>query len=581
VRWARRVLEARGIAARFLRENLEQIGEALATRLDGNARPAVQAVLRAGIAACDERPGEVSPPGPEDELAAVRRLYLQAVLRGQRNAACGIVLESHRAGHPLLDIYIKILQPVQYEVGRLWEHDEITVAEEHMATAITQSVMAQLYPLLPPRQPRYGRIVLTGVEGELHQIGVHMVADVLEAHGWEVRFLGTNMPHASILRVIEEQRPDAVGISATMLFNLSKVRNLIEQIRTLPAPQPPRIVVGGAAFRAAPGAWREVGADACGFDLEQAIGILCGETGCSHEEIPAGLRLDPGFAEDAKLELHRELVSLNNELAVMARERGQALARAQRAEQEHERLLASERQARAEAEEANRRKDDILAMVSHDLRTPLSAIFGWARLLASGRLGAEETARALEAILRNAETQERLIEDLLDLARVKTGKLRLNPRPTDTAKVVDSILDTTRPAAEANGISLQRVVTDAAALRVLADPVRLEQALGNLVSNAVKFTPKGGYVEVRLGQEGDSVVIRVQDTGEGIEPALLPYIFDRFRQGKSAGPERTSGLGLGLAIARDLIELQGGTIEAASDGPGRGTTFTVKLHRLQ
>lgn len=275
VRWARRVLEARGIAAGFLRENLEQIGGALATRLDGPARPAVEAVVRAGLLACDESPGAAPPSGPEDELTAVRRLYLHAILHGQRHSARGIVLESHRAGHSLLDIYLKILQPAQYEVGRLWESNAITVAEEHMATAITQSVMALLYPLLPPPQPCHGRLVLTGVQGELHQVGAHMVADVLEAHGWEVRFLGTNMPHAGILRVIEEQRPDAVGISATMLSNLSRVRDLIEGIRALSAPQSYRIVVGGAAFRAAPGASREVGADACGLDLEQAIGILC------------------------------------------------------------------------------------------------------------------------------------------------------------------------------------------------------------------------------------------------------------------------------------------------------------------
>jgi methanogenic corrinoid protein MtbC1 len=278
VRWARRVLEARGIAARFLRENLEQIGEALASRLEP-ARPAVEAVVRAGLLACDEPSGPAAPRGPEDELATARRLYLQAILRGQRNAARGIVLESHRAGHPALDLYLKILQPAQYEVGRLWECNAISVAEEHMATAITQSVMAQLYPLLPQQQPHHGRLVLTGVQGELHQLGGHMVADVLEAHGWEVRFLGTNRPHASILRVVEEQRPDAVGISTTMLFNLPKVRDLIEAIRALPGPQPHRIVVGGAAFRAAPGAFREIGADACGLDLEEAIGIFCGDPG--------------------------------------------------------------------------------------------------------------------------------------------------------------------------------------------------------------------------------------------------------------------------------------------------------------
>lgn len=279
VRWARRVLEARGIEARFLRENLEQIGGALALRLDGDARPAVEEVVRTGLAACDEPAGGVPADEAEGALAAERRLYLQAVLRGQRDAATGIVVQSHKAGHSVLDLYLKILQPTQYEVGRLWERNTITVAEEHMATAITQSVMARLYPLVPQKeQPCRGRMVLTGVQGEMHQVGANMVADVVEIHGWEVRFLGTNLPQAGILRVIEEQRPDAVGISATMLFNLPRVRDLIEAVRAQPIPQP-RIIVGGAAFRTAAGAWREVGADACALDLEQAIELLCGENG--------------------------------------------------------------------------------------------------------------------------------------------------------------------------------------------------------------------------------------------------------------------------------------------------------------
>jgi methanogenic corrinoid protein MtbC1 len=212
-------------------------------------------------------------------LAAERRLYLQAVLRGHRDAALGIVVESHNAGHPVLDLYLKILQPAQYEIGRLWERNVITVAEEHMATAITQFVMARLYPLVPQKQqPCRGRMILTGVEGEMHQVGANMVADVVEIHGWEVCFLGTNLPQAGILRVVEEQRPDVVGISATMLFNLPRVRDLIEAVRALPIPRP-RIIVGGAAFRTAAGAWREVGADACGLNVEHAIELLCGESG--------------------------------------------------------------------------------------------------------------------------------------------------------------------------------------------------------------------------------------------------------------------------------------------------------------
>ena len=277
--------------------------------------------------------------------------------------------------------------------------------------------------------------------------------------------------------------------------------------------------------------------------------------------------------------LQSELLTLNKELAVMARERGQALARTQRVEQELERLLASERQARAEAEEANLRKDGILAMVSHDLRAPLSAILGWARLLASGQLDAEGVTRAVGVIQRNADTQARLIEDLLDVARAKAGKLRLEPRPIDPAEVVESIFEMEKPSAARRGVSLERAVAGGTAPLVLADPVRLGQALGNLVVNAVNFTPEGGRVEVRLEPDGDALAIRVHDTGVGIDSALLPHVFDRFRQGQPAGTAEASGLGLGLAIARDLIELQGGTIEAKSDGPGQGTTFTVRLPR--
>ena len=261
--------------------------------------------------------------------------------------------------------------------------------------------------------------------------------------------------------------------------------------------------------------------------------------------------------------LQGELLTLNRELAVMARERGQA--------------FASERQARAEAEEANRRKDEILAMVSHDLRAPLSAILGWARLLAGGQLDAEGVTRAVGAIQRNAGLQARLIEDLMDFARAKAGKLRLDPRPIDPAEVVESVLEMEKPNAAMRGVSLERAVAGGTARLVLADPERLGQALGNLVVNAVKFTPEGGRVEVRLEPDGNALAIRVQDTGVGIDSALLPHVFDRFRQGRPAGTAQAPGLGLGLAIARDLIELQGGTIEAASEGPGRGTTFTVRL----
>lgn len=296
---------------------------------------------------------------------------------------------------------------------------------------------------------------------------------------------------------------------------------------------------------------------------------------CHLDLLPDGFTLAGELDHSGIERLHGELIAANNDLAVMARERGQALARARRAEREHERLLESERQARAEAEEANRRKDEILAMVSHDLRAPLGAIAGWARLLADQGLDAEGVTRAVEAIQRNAQAQASLIEDLLDRARETGGKLRLNPQPIDPAGVIETLFEAERPAAEAKGVLLRLVVKSGDRLLVPADPARLEQALGNLVANAVKFTPTGGRVEARIERDGDFVAIRVQDTGAGIDPRLLPHVFDRFRQGQRTVP--SSGVGLGLAIARDLIELQGGTLEAASEGPGRGAVFTVRL----
>jgi PAS domain S-box-containing protein len=240
------------------------------------------------------------------------------------------------------------------------------------------------------------------------------------------------------------------------------------------------------------------------------------------------------------------------------------------------RLLAAEKTARDEAETANRAKDEFLAVLSHELRTPLNAVYGWARMLRAGQIPAEETERGLDAIVRNASAQVQLIDDLLDISRVITGKMRLDVRPVDLRNVIEAAIDSVRPAAEAKDIGI-RSVLDPRAGPVTGDPDRLQQVVWNLLMNAVKFTPRGGRVQVHLQRVNSHVEIVVSDTGRGISAGVLPYVFDRFRQGDSSSTRVHTGLGLGLALVKHFVELHGGIVTAQSLGEGQGATFVVTL----
>ncbi|HMF58658.1 MAG TPA: PAS domain S-box protein [Pyrinomonadaceae bacterium] len=247
-----------------------------------------------------------------------------------------------------------------------------------------------------------------------------------------------------------------------------------------------------------------------------------------------------------------------------------------RSEREREELLRRERKAREVAESANRLKDEFLATVSHELRTPLTAILGWSLILRSKQLDEISAEHALEVIERNARIQKQIIDDLLDVSRIISGKLRLNVGRIDLAPVLLSAIDAVRLAAEAKEIQIQTEF-DHIGVNVSGDPDRLQQVIWNLLSNAVKFTPKGGRVEIGLYQEDSHAEIVVRDTGSGIRPDFQPFLFDRFRQADSSTTRIHGGLGLGLAIVRHLVELHGGTVEAASDGEGKGSVFTVQL----
>lgn len=238
-------------------------------------------------------------------------------------------------------------------------------------------------------------------------------------------------------------------------------------------------------------------------------------------------------------------------------------------------LLIREQEIRKQAEEANRLKDEFIATISHELRTPLTSMLGWTRLLRSCQLDPETAARALETIERNVKSQAQLIEDLLDISRIITGRLRLNMQPVDLQSVVKTAVDALRPAAEAKNIKLQITFGDRAS--IYGDYERLQQIVWNLLSNAIKFTPAGGKVHVQLNMAESNIELTVTDTGVGIKPEFLPFIFNRFTQADSSTTRTYGGLGLGLSIVKHLTELHGGTVGVLSKGEGKGTTFIVSL----
>jgi signal transduction histidine kinase len=242
-------------------------------------------------------------------------------------------------------------------------------------------------------------------------------------------------------------------------------------------------------------------------------------------------------------------------------------------------LLEFERAARIEAERSGRLKDDFLEALGNELRPPLNSILGWSRLMELGRLDASETQTAGQTISRNARHLAHLVDDLLDLSAVTSGKIRVDPEETDICEIVEAALDILQPVAKAKGVQLRKEFFKPDCL-VFGDPHRLQQVIWHLVSNAIKFTPRGGLALVTLRSEGAVCEISVTDTGTGIASDVLPFVFDRFWRGDTSPGQRFSGLGLGLALAKRLVELHGGTVTATSAGPNQGSTFTVVLPRV-
>ncbi|PYM36998.1 MAG: hybrid sensor histidine kinase/response regulator [Candidatus Rokuibacteriota bacterium] len=299
-------------------------------------------------------------------------------------------------------------------------------------------------------------------------------------------------------------------------------------------------------------------------------------TGHGHDDL-AVLALRGGAYDFVQKPIDRDYIVASLTRAIEERERRRRVEAQQAFLEQHAELLEKIIEERTrELREANRLKDQFIAMLSHELRSPLGAIRMWASLLRGGKLDAERTARAIEAIERSAMTQAQLVEDLLDVSRITAGKLVLDARPIDLAAVAEAALDAVRADAEAKEVRIEQVF-ELGGGRVQGDPARLQQVMWNLLSNAVKFSSRGGRVVLRLACGDGQAIISVRDEGEGIAPEFLPHVFEPFRQADSTDTRAHGGLGLGLAIVHDVVELHRGTIEVESKGKGQGATFTVRL----
>jgi len=341
--------------------------------------------------------------------------------------------------------------------------------------------------------------------------------------------------------------------------------------------------------------WNPRAAEIFGWSVAEAHGRNLAELvirPADRDAFREGLAQVPAGGEWPWLGRRLELLALRRdrshfavEISVVARRRGASwhfnafVADITERKRNEELALAAEQEARRAAEDASRAKDEFLGTVSHELRTPLSAIVGWAQVLREGSLSEDDVQRAITSIDRNARAQSQLISDLLDVTRIVSGKLRLDLQVLNAAHVVEAAADTVRPTADAKGVAL-----DVEALPgmppVHGDLHRLQQVVWNLMSNAVKFTEAGGIVRARVQAAGEEVEITVEDTGKGISPEFLPLVFERFHQAEGSSDRSQGGLGLGLAIARHLAQLHGGSIRAESDGPGKGARFTVSLPAL-
>jgi methanogenic corrinoid protein MtbC1/two-component sensor histidine kinase len=502
---------------------------------------------------------------PSIDFAVAQKEYLDAILRGSRDAAAQVVLDALGEGADLRDIYLQVLQPGQRQLGTLWHENIIDVGTEHLATAVTQSVMSLLYPRLFNTSRIGRRLVGACLPGELHELGVRMVCDFFEFEGWDTYYLGSNVPAASIADTVFSRHAEVLALSATVGQDVELIRNIIREVRAKPGGVGVRVLVGGLAL-SSPELCREVGADGFAPDARTAV-VLAHELlgiplGACKRDAPTppeptslplgGATPIPGesYADDPGREnavwplsaLYSEHINSQRELAKLRVD----LAR-----------LAHE-------------KNELIGILAHDLRNPLSVVLSYSRLLRDPELSKAECAQLLDDVESSTRFVLRLVEETLELAMIERGQLALSLQRVDVSELIAAAARLERVLAQKKKIVIE--CRPSGPCMVDGDPAKLRQVFTNLLSNAVKYSHPGSEVMVSVRQEAAYAVIEVRDHGVGIEPEDLKKLFQPFSRLRKGGTQGERSTGLGLAIVRRIVEGHAGGITVESQ-PGSGSRF--------
>ena len=579
IRWAGSVMSSAGIRAEDVLGNLASFRHGLAAQLPGEmAAVAAGYVESAMTVLADLRASTDGHPLEGEPVDGIAGEYLRMLLACQRHEAGCLILDAVDSGMSIRDVYLRIFQPCQRELGRLWQAGRITVAQEHYCTAATQLIMSQLAPRLFTTERNGHRAVIACVDDETHEVGTRMVADLLELAGWDTIYLGGSVPARGVVQALVEHRADLLAASATMTSHLPALIDLIAAVRAEPACAGVKVIVGGRPFHSEPELWRRVGADGQADDADEACRLaerLVGEPSVgSTKVVPRAMEMGrevvpaPSPPQQPK-DLYDELGRVNSEVVALNRELARKNA-------EVERLHAEVSRQALDLAAADRRKNEFLAMLGHELRNPLAPLRNALALLGPEDPDLETVRWARDLMGRQVRQMVRLVDDLFDLSRIMQGKLDLRKERIELATVVADAVETARPGVEAKGHELI-VSLPAGPMPLDADPVRLSQALTNLLNNAAKYSEPGGRIVLSARREGAEVVIGVRDDGVGIAPEMLPRIFDLFVQEGRSADRSQGGLGVGLALVKSLVEMHGGSVQARSEGLGLGSEFLVRL----
>ena len=542
--------------------------------------PSLSAVLSEFIASAEDiQHPETAAAQPENQSADLQRRYLAALLSMNRNEALQLALEAVEAGMTVREIYLHVLLPSQRELGRRWQTGRITVGQEHYCTAATQFIMGQLHPFfLSPKTATQRTLVASCVGEELHEVGLRIVADLFEIEGWNTVYLGANVPAGSVAQAIEQHDAKLLLISTTMTRHLFALAELISLVRSHPSCAQVNVMVGGYPFNVDPFLWRRVGAD-CWADSAATApevanaqvarmvtsGPTAGESATA-EAKPSEPPDEPPTSDD-------DLSRLNNELMTAQRQLTKANIELRSLSQSNAELAKA-------LQEADQRKDEFLATLAHELRGPLGPLSHAVSILEMDDVPPDLQTEARQTMRQQVKHLSRLISDLMDVSRIVHGKINLTTSRVELREIVEQATRISRPLMEEKKHQLQvDLGQDGIALE--ADEVRLTQVVANLLVNAAKYTDEGGEISLKCYLDADQAVVEVRDNGVGMEGDVLPHVFGVFTQEQRSRQCAQGGLGLGLSLVKQLVDLHGGSVRAESEGIGRGSTFIVRLPALE